>query len=295
MTQIKQILSDILSGVNDFDLIRKYELTPETFRKLVDRLVALGLIQEIKAQEFADDLAHGFNTRQLMQKFQISSGCVRRLSEQIRDVCALQDKIFRTRIKSSIKICVERVVADLRSGLSGPDLMARYALSKKNCLRLFQKLFESGKINRSEYLLYSARLGGCLSEIRCRNPVRYYPLITLSASVIDDPNFDGVVRDITESGVGIRGIGPEPGSKLKILFCSDTCLDFKPFLVEAVCKWSNLARLKSNITSGFMITDIGDYSLEHLRYFIEAATVSFLGSPESDPVSVKSTESIDTK
>jgi hypothetical protein len=100
---------------------------------------------------------------------------------------------------------------DIRSGMSDSELMGKYKLSAKGLQSAFTKLLNNGIVTVEE--LYGGRPRSGADTVIIDDP-RRAPRHYLSVSVsIYDPNFPaqkGKLHDITERGIGVRGLFGRP-------------------------------------------------------------------------------------
>ena len=86
-----------------------------------------------------------------------------------------------------------------------------------------------------------------------------------------DLTIHGSVRDITEHGVGIKGISASQGETKTFVITPDEFVEVDPFEFEAICRWA-LETPDGEVASGFEITAIADKDLHELRKMINLIT-----------------------
>lgn len=89
----------------------------------------------------------------------------------------------------------------------------------------------------------------------------------------DDLEKNGVLRDITEKGVGVRGLKVTAGQKRTFVIAPPDFLDIDPLVFEAKCCWVKQEG-KGQYVSGFEITTISNSTLRELRKLIGFLTDS---------------------
>jgi hypothetical protein len=77
----------------------------------------------------------------------------------------------------------------------------------------------------------------------------------------------GILRDITENGVGIRGLKAAVGETKTFVIVPTDFLDIDPLIFDGQCRWMRSRRNGQHL-SGFEITSISGPSLQELRRFI---------------------------
>ncbi len=163
---------------------------------------------------------------------------------------------------------------DIRSGMSDSELMEKYRLSAKGLQSAFTKLLNNGIVTVEE--LYGGRPRSGADTVIIDDP-RRAPRHYLSVSVsIYDPNFPaqkGKLHDITERGIGVRGLEVRIGeTKAFVIPCRDF-LEVDNLWFEATCLWAKPAAKSSEWRAGFQITKITPEYLRHLRELIRLLTL----------------------
>jgi hypothetical protein len=163
---------------------------------------------------------------------------------------------------------------DIRSGMSDSKLMEKYKLSAKGLQSAFTKLLNSGIVTVDE--LYGGRPRSGADTVIIDDP-RGIPRHYLSVAVsIYDPNFPaqkGKLHDITERGIGVRGLDVRIGeTKAFVIPCRDF-LGVDNIWFEAKCLWVKTTAKISERRVGFQITKITPEYLTHLRELIRLLTL----------------------
>jgi hypothetical protein len=81
-----------------------------------------------------------------------------------------------------------------------------------------------------------------------------------------------MVTDVTEKGVGVRGIDAEVGETRTFVISADEFTLVGPFAFEATCRWVNRDGAEGDFLAGFEITKISEDGLRELRNLIRALT-----------------------
>ncbi len=85
----------------------------------------------------------------------------------------------------------------------------------------------------------------------------------------DDPKNIGTITNVTENGLGIRGIQVETGETKTLVFFSDRLFPVGPFALQAQCRWVKNGKANGQIDSGFEITNISETSSLQLKKIVE--------------------------
>jgi hypothetical protein len=75
--------------------------------------------------------------------------------------------------------------------------------------------------------------------------------------------------DVTENGLGIRGLKTKSGETKNLVFFSDRLFPVGPFAVEARCRWVKNEKGNGQIESGFDIMHISESGSRQLKKIIE--------------------------
>jgi hypothetical protein len=104
-------------------------------------------------------------------------------------------------------IKAKEIVNDVRSGLSDYQLMEKYGLSHKGLQGVFKKLVDAKAMKPSELYTRAPIVADDTAHVEnIRLELREFLEIRLPVRDLGDPTNTGVLSDISEDGVGIRGI-----------------------------------------------------------------------------------------
>jgi hypothetical protein len=276
----RQALRDIQSGMDDSALMRKYNLSTKGLRMLFKQLVAAGLIREINPRELIRDIGIGISYTGLREKYKLSAVGLDRLLKDLEDFGLLPVAQKSKTGRDRVTIVMGEIVSDIRRRLPELKLMAKYDLSAAGLQRLFQKLLDAGAIAPTELLEISSSSDNATRMSDMRRVLRCYPVLSLRVCEVGNTPAEGIVRDITETGVGTAGLRVSEGEEKRLLASIDYSLDIKPFLFKAVCKWVENDKWSSQCLAGFEMTEILEESRRNLREFIRLATVTFEHRPD---------------
>lgn len=276
----RQALQDIQSGMDDSALMKKYNISTKGLKNLFNQLVAAGLIREINPRELIRDIGFGISHTGLMEKYKLSSVGLGRLLKDLEDFGLLPLAQKPKTGRDKVTIVMQEIVKDIRSRAPELKLMAKYDLSAAGLRRVFQKLLNAGAIAPTELLEISSSSDDTARMSDMRRVVRCYPVLSLRVCEVGNTPVEGIVRDITEIGVGTAGLRVREGEEKRFLASIDHSLDIKPFLFKAVCRWFENEKRSSRCLAGFEMTEIFEESLRNLREFIRLATVTFEHRPD---------------
>jgi len=222
-----QVVKDIQSGLDDFQLMEKYRLSREGLRHLYAELVATGLLEEVGGRPAIP----------------------------------------------ALKISASEILVDIRSGATGSGIMKKYKLTAAALQDTLRQLIQSMHLSLSElsrelYLRHEANVPGEIREMK-----RHYLDFEVQVHDLKQPAILGMVRDITEKGVGLSGIEAEIDEIRHLVVLGDPLEQVPPFEFQAKCRWSNRGTQPANWEAGFEITQITEENLEKLRKLIALVTL----------------------
>ena len=173
---------------------------------------------------------------ELMAKYNLSIKGLQSIFRQLLEVKAItQAELDLRRGPYKDTVILQRLeppemVRDIRSGMTDFELMEKHDLSPKGLQRAFDELLQSGEIDQAEldgrFPAYDSVTVQSLREMP-----RYFLAVAVDIYELGHPENRGILRDITEKGVGIVGIKAIPGigkplpyhrknSSMKVRLCS---------------------------------------------------------------------------
>jgi hypothetical protein len=174
------------------------------------------------------------------------------------------------------KIKAKDVVADMRSGNSNADLMARYQLEPERLEEIFRRLLDAGLILDIELVgrvPVVSRVEAPSGPTPKRAP-RSYLMVPLPVYDLDDMTLEGRVHDISRTGLQVSGIKTQAGDKKSLLIQADEFADVYPFALDAVCKWATQDSPDEECTAGFEITTISGVGAGELEKLCQLLAIS---------------------
>jgi len=170
------------------------------------------------------------------------------------------------------KIRAVELAEHIRSGMADSELMEIYQLSSEGLQHIFKQLVEAKVMTAEE--LYGRSPAAPVSEedrLRLRRSARIKMELPLRIYEIEYSTIknEGRVRDISATGVGVRGIGANPGEIKTFLVVADKSLQLDPIVFQAECRWEKREGAEREHVVGFEIRNIPDSSAEGLERLIE--------------------------
>jgi len=140
-----------------------------------------------------------------------------------------------TQAKKTIKAVA--VVRDIRSGMTDVALREKYRLTPTGLETVFRKLLEAGLIV-PEDLQRRPQVGtDRVPEESVRIFDRKKLDLPLTIYERDNPDVRGVILDMSERGVGVRGLEASVGDVKTFVIAADEFFEVDPTEFEAVCRW----------------------------------------------------------
>lgn len=144
----KDLVADIVAGIADTQLMKRYEISTSQLEALLQRLVDKGLVtqQQIDARVNLADTAitKAFvETRKSMHELDYAE--TQRV-DPIEALASVKHEIAPARQPAKPKIKAKQFVKDVEVGMSDPQLMQKYGLGEKQLNSLFQRVVELGLI-----------------------------------------------------------------------------------------------------------------------------------------------------
>lgn len=168
------------------------------------------------------------------------------------------------------KIKAKEIVNDIREGMSDSQLMEKYRLSSKGLQSVFRKLVEAKSIAPRELFNRAPSVGDDTVDVASVRLVdRDFVEVPLPICDADDPKNIGTITDVTEKGLGIRGIRVQTGETKTLVFFSDRLFPVGPFALQAQCRWVKNGNGAGQIDSGFEITNISETGSQQLKKIVE--------------------------
>jgi hypothetical protein len=173
------------------------------------------------------------------------------------------------------KIRARDIVNDIRAGLNDGALMEKYRLTAKGIQRIFLKLLERNVITLADLNSRVSEYDDTAEIEDLRELPRNYPALSVTVSVCGTEGKQGVVRDITERGIGVKGIEAQPGETKEFVIYPGGITSFDTIHFQAECRWVQRGdQAGGRSLAGFEITSISDADLAELREVIRGFTLT---------------------
>ena len=148
------------------------------------------------------------------------------------------------------------LVRDIRSGMTEAELSAKYQLSSAQLQNVIAKLVRA--------------------NVRIRKSPRDKIEFPLPVYEEGNPGLEGIIRDISRRGVGLRGIEAAAGQIKTLVMPADELVLIHRvgrIVFEAECRWAGRNANNRDCLGGFEIIQVHKGSLEMLQEALRALNV----------------------
>lgn len=295
---------DIRYGMSDSELMEKYKLTAHGLQDLFDQLLKAGVIKQYELDQRSPALDRTVDLRGMLEELDLteldigsetppptpelskppSSTAPPRARDATPSAPPQEIRFPPERmavpprpakpvpVRRTIKL--NRMIEDIRLGLSDAELIEKYEMPQIELQRAFQQLLDSGAITRGEiygrYTLHLQTAAISLDDVHPDEAGHYlaFPVPIYEKS---SPEVVGRVRSLTEEDFGTIGLEVAEGDTKVLVVSPEKFVNIEPFPIEAVCR--GVKRQPEGTYAAFRITDISQENREHLRKLINMLTL----------------------
>ncbi len=212
--------------------------------------------REIRAREVLEDIRAGMGHVALMEKYRLSPVGLHNLFEELTNLGLLELTDRHEVIPGRQRIKIREIVSDIKAGMTDPELMTKYKIDRKALQSLFKKLLDLKAISRDTLFGEMGLQYESSVPANVREADRY--VLDFDIPVYEDghPETQGSVHDITEKGVGIRGLRIRVNEVKTLVVLGDAFGVVAPFRIECPMQVVNRGRTDPEFCSG--VPDTGD-------------------------------------
>lgn len=245
-----EIIKDIGSGMDNAQLMEKYEITTGALRDILRRLIEAGLLKR----------------KDLPGAKPAPSEPACKEPEKVPDsppetVPAAAEDLADSSGSSSCSASLEEKTRE--TGQAEP------------CERPPSAAAEPETIPEPSIPCFSSPEGGPAELPKPKTPphCKYFPVMRMAIYELDDLTTEYTLEYFTEKGIKVTGLDARIGEKRNFMVQPDEFADVFPFVFEAVCRWVDKDPAKKAITAGFDITSISKTGFDELSKLIRAVTI----------------------
>lgn len=171
------------------------------------------------------------------------------------------------------QIKAKEVVQDIRSGMTGSQLMGKYGLTPHGLQEILQRLVDKEFLKPSDLPRWVPVCAQRYDEVELIRTRRFprYDLATADLFVWDaeNPAVKARVIDISEEGLALRGMAAQIDETRSFLMVGHEKYLAVPISFDAECRWVYVDPVSGMCTSGYEIVMIAEDDVERLRSVID--------------------------
>ena len=195
--------------MDDESLRKKYRLSPIHLEKLFEKLESLNVLKRLNARMLIKDIRAGLNDTNLMLKYNLSEAALQNaFIEIIRSGLSIEPT-DRPHVQPKKRISAQGLVADIRAGMTSAQLMDKHKLTLRGLQRVFRKLVDAGWLTHEECVAAVPDEETSITLQKIRQIPRRLPVLSVALYDRRRPAVTGVLRDISERGLGVAGMRAE--------------------------------------------------------------------------------------
>jgi hypothetical protein len=264
----KLVLEDIRSGMNDWELMAKYKLSSKGLQSLFKKLGDAGLLKHLNASEVIKDMRSGISDRDLMEKHRLSDKGLAALFVEMDRAGLIRRPLEEDTLRTKLAIHEPEILNDIRSGTGRSELMGKYHLTPRALRWISMKLVSSGGLGWQDV---SGSICSELDELaqeKLRASKRHKLDFEAPIYEMKNPRLIGAIRDVSQLGIGVKGIEAEAGEAKTLVILGDDFGEYGTFALDATCKWVSQDPAGKYL-AGFEISNISVGSMRELQLLIE--------------------------
>jgi Mor family transcriptional regulator len=223
---------------------------------------------KVPQREVLQDIRSGMDEDAIRKKYNLSVQGLQHLYEKLTQAGALKGLKPPPR-----KLNLLAVLADIRAGMSGPNLMKKYRLTQEMLRQVSKKLLDA-EGNRSAINDRYTVIAEPTELISTREFVRHELSFDIPIYEANKPEILGVVRDVSEEGMSVAGIEAQVGDTKTLVVLGDEFGDFSPFEFRGSCRWYVADPDNGICLAGFAINEISETDSQELRKLIRVVLVT---------------------
>jgi uncharacterized protein (DUF433 family) len=225
------------------------------------------VVRKVPQREVLQDIRSGMDETAICKKYNLSVKGLNNLYDLL-----IAAKLLGPEFKPvPRKLSISDFIADIGAGMSKDDLMKKYGLSE-DMLRLASRkiLAKRGK-NIPDYgpETLIEDMPGLLAT---REFVRHEVDFELPIYELSRPDVHGLVRDVSEEGIGVSGIRADIGDVKTLVVLGDDFGQFSSFEFEGYCRWCYTDPADGTSLTGFGINKISKGDLRQLQKLVLVVT-----------------------
>jgi len=158
---------------------------------------------------------------------------------------------------------------DLRSGMVDLELMEKYRLTPRGLGTLCRNLVNADAMSFRELISIASgqfNLPEIIAELRIRSRKQLEFLLPISE--LELPENTGLVYDISDEGVGTRGLKARMHEKMTLIIPADDYFRLELIMFNGTCRWVDEKGYRWENAAGFRVDAVQRGSLSDLKDLI---------------------------
>jgi hypothetical protein len=166
------------------------------------------------------------------------------------------------------EIKAKELVNDIIVDLADIELMHKYKLTFRGLQSVFRRLVELGILEETDLK------GRLVPEVKDETTVitrlpRKDIFVPLPVQDADNPEVLGIVLNISERGLGVKGLKTEVDEVKRFIIMPGRFIELRPVTLKAKCRWVNAHDDPQEVLAGFEMVFIAKDQLLELKNLIE--------------------------
>jgi signal transduction histidine kinase/CheY-like chemotaxis protein len=178
------------------------------------------------------------------------------------------------------KVKAAEVIRDIRNGMSDPGLMEKYRLSAKGLQNLFRQILDARILQPSELYGRSPSYDNWVLLENLRSIPRSPLNMPIPAHVLDHPELKGMVEEMNEKGLRIKGVAARIDETKTFV----VPMDGASVVLEAKCRWIASDDAPENLVAGFEIVNVARGDLESILGMIRSSPFGERPASDENPL-----------
>ena len=220
-------------------------------------------IRTISAGALLRAISAGITGKELMRKFGLSR----------RGFHSVLNQLLAERQRRAVQI-----LADSRSGMTVDEIAKKNGFLAANFSNILKRLEDLHFLSNDNC---TSKTGSPCTEHGARDrrsfPRFQRPVLTTKIYEADLPEKTGLILDLSESGIGVRGIESQMGQEKTLFMNVGDLVEYEALIFECRCQWISVYDgTQRDLCAGFEITSISANSLGCLKTVL-AAEIALAG------------------
>jgi hypothetical protein len=209
-------------------------------------------VRTISAREVLTALSAGMTATEMASKFRVSFGGLQKIF----------DRLVSERHDRGLKI-----LADIHEGMPVREIAARNGFPEEKFGLIVRRLEELGLLGRENLQPPDSEVELELDlEDRRSVPRLHVPVLTTRVFEANDPNKVGLIMDLSELGLRIKGISARVNEEKTLIMNVGDFAQTQLLKLECRCRWILTSPLgRGHEYSGFAITGISEDCMGFLK------------------------------